>query len=212
MPQVAWNKGLSKETDERVAQYARVNVKSHLGQVAWNKGKTAATDERVMKFTGSGNGLFGKIGVSHPVFGTKRPGEKSAFFGKHHSDSTKKRISDTWKILSPKYVKRGPDHPNWNPDLTQEERIVARKRPEIYEWRTLVYQRDDYTCQACGKRGVRLTAHHLYDYKRYPSYRTSPDNGVCLCKVCHEEFHSSLGGYHAGCTPMALVMWAMDKQ
>jgi hypothetical protein len=49
--QVAWNKGLTKEADERVKKYSESNTgqvrsdetrqrisKSHIGQIAWNKG------------------------------------------------------------------------------------------------------------------------------------------------------------------------------
>jgi len=49
----AWNKGLTKETDERVARYTKVmkKTKSEKEISAWNKGLTKETDERVARYT-----------------------------------------------------------------------------------------------------------------------------------------------------------------
>ena len=58
---------------------------------------------------------------------------------------------------------------------------------EDREWRTLVFQRDAYTCQSCGQRGGRLEAHHIKPYKAYPELRHVLDNGQTLCKVCHSK-------------------------
>jgi hypothetical protein len=51
-PQVAWNRGLTKETDERVAQYGRTAKEngSHLGTTAWNDGiKTGPQSPEVIQ-------------------------------------------------------------------------------------------------------------------------------------------------------------------
>ena len=75
----------------------------------------------------------------------------------------------------------GPAHPNWNPDLTDEER--EKKRRELYKtnWREKVFERDNYTCQTCGDdKGGNLEAHHKYSYMAYPEKRTDISNGVTL--------------------------------
>lgn len=60
---IAWNKGLSKETDERVANYAQTtHNKYESGElVGWCKGLTAETDERIAKMvhTQKQNGITG---------------------------------------------------------------------------------------------------------------------------------------------------------
>jgi len=44
---VPWNKGLSKTTDSRVANYAR----NQIGKPSWNKGLSKTTDSRVAKYS-----------------------------------------------------------------------------------------------------------------------------------------------------------------
>lgn len=49
---IPWNKGLTKETDKRVARAAEITKETHWskkGYTAWNKGLTRKTDERVDK-------------------------------------------------------------------------------------------------------------------------------------------------------------------
>jgi 5-methylcytosine-specific restriction endonuclease McrA len=53
------------------------------------------------------------------------------------------------------------------------------------EWRTAVFRRDDYTCQACGVRGGRLNAHHIKRWSRHPELRYAVENGKTLCISCH---------------------------
>lgn len=64
-----------------------------------------------------------------------------------------------------------------------------RNKPEYFEWRIFVYERDNYTCQICGKRGGELNAHHIKPWSKFPDLRFSVDNGVTLCKKCHKYVH-----------------------
>lgn len=90
-------------------------------------------------------------------------------------------------------LRRGQNNGRYNADITQEERIVRRNYPEYVEWRRQVYERDNYTCNRCGKRGVELHAHHLFNYAEHIELRTDVDNGVTLCSSCHTEFHVYYG-------------------
>ena len=47
--QIPWNKGLTKETDERVRKYVELGSVSKKGQVPWNKGKTGVYSEETIK-------------------------------------------------------------------------------------------------------------------------------------------------------------------
>ena len=85
------------------------------------------------------------------------------------------------------------NNPNWNDNLTEEERLDAREYPEYYEWRKGVYERDNYTCQHCGERGGKLNAHHLNGYDWDKEHRTDINNGITLCDGCHKEFHKQYG-------------------
>jgi hypothetical protein len=87
----------------------------------------------------------------------------------------------------------GENHPQFNPNLTDEERIINRDTNANKVWRTEVYKRDDYICRCCGKYGGRLAAHHLDGYNWCAERRTDITNGVTLCKDCHLDFHSVYG-------------------
>lgn len=86
------------------------------------------------------------------------------------------------------------DHFNYNPNKTDEERILNRDYYAIIEWRMNVYKRDNYTCRVCGDdKGNNLNAHHLNGYNWDIENRTNVDNGVTLCDVCHNNLHKSFG-------------------
>ena len=54
------------------------------------------------------------------------------------------------------------------------------------KWRITVFQRDDWTCCACGRKGGYMEAHHLKSWKNFPGLRLVVDNGITLCKKpCH---------------------------
>ena len=64
-----------------------------------------------------------------------------------------------------------------------------RQSVEYRAWRTAVYERDSYTCQRCGQRGVSLEAHHIEPWATCPEKRFVVSNGVTLCKECHRKLH-----------------------
>lgn len=74
-------------------------------------------------------------------------------------------------------------------DTPEQQKI--RLSPEYQEWRKIVLERDNYTCQHCQKTGGKLVVHHIKTFKMNPELRTEPDNGIVLCNDCHEELHLS---------------------
>ena len=66
---------------------------------------------------------------------------------------------------------------------------AGRKTSEYRAWRKAVFERDNYTCQICGKRGGRLNAHHIERYRNCIDRRTDVSNGITLCDKCHKKIH-----------------------
>lgn len=57
-----------------------------------------------------------------------------------------------------------------------------------------MYKRDNYVCICCGyDKGGNLNAHHLNGYNWDKEHRTDLNNGVTLCKDCHDKFHNIYG-------------------
>ena len=80
----------------------------------------------------------------------------------------------------------GESNPRWKGGITPINQKV-RTSPAYAAWRKHVFQRDDYTCQACGVRGVELHADHELPFAFYPDLRFEILNGRTLCVPCHRE-------------------------
>lgn len=75
----------------------------------------------------------------------------------------------------------------------QEQPEAGRRTAEYRAWRKSVFERDNYTCQICGKRGGRLNAHHIERYRSCIKRRTDITNGITLCDACHKKIHHMEG-------------------
>lgn len=109
----------------------------------------------------------------------------------HHYCSSKCRGIGVGKYQS------GTNNPAYNPDKTDNERLIERKYLEYYEWVRLVYKRDNYTCQISNKKGGDMVAHHLNSYNWDKEHRIDINNGVTISKKIHLLFHKEYGyGYN----------------
>ena len=60
--------------------------------------------------------------------------------------------------------------------------------PVYKDWRKKVYKRDGFKCQMpqCGSN-FRLQAHHIKKWASASTLRYDIDNGITLCRSCHER-------------------------
>ncbi|MBS4539647.1 HNH endonuclease [Clostridium sp. D2Q-11] len=88
----------------------------------------------------------------------------------------------------------GSLNPNWKNGRTPEKQIIMNT-PKYKGWRNKVMQRDNYSCQICGnKKSGNLEVHHLDNFADFIEKRFIIDNGITLCKECHNPNKS--GSYH----------------
>ena len=69
------------------------------------------------------------------------------------------------------------------------------------EFRYIVLERDNYTCQKCDKSKFQLSTalhvHHIVPKADDPMIMNDTNNGITLCKECHIETHKQPGcTYH----------------
>ena len=81
--------------------------------------------------------------------------------------------------------------------ISESEKL--RRGWRYKEWREKVFERDNYTCQYCDDNtGGNLEAHHIRNFAECEKLRFDIDNGIILCKQCHNptikgSFHYEYG-------------------
>lgn len=122
-------------------------------------------------------------------------GKPSHLKGAVLSTCHKQKLRDAWKKRAPmtKETKRkyslanlGEKHWNWQGGITDIKRRM-RRTWQWKTWRTFVFERDNYTCQECGQRGVYIEPHHIIPLYKTLRYAYMTTNGITLCRPCHRK-------------------------
>lgn len=79
-------------------------------------------------------------------------------------------------------------HPMWRGEARTAD-VRARESEEYKQWRKAVMVRDGFTCQECGQKGGRLSAHHIKKFSKHSALRFFVPNGITLCWPCHTKIN-----------------------
>lgn len=98
---------------------------------------------------------------------------------------------ECYRLWQKSDANKGANNPNWDETSKWHEKGInkLRKSEEWKAWRTSIYERDDYTCQSCFERGKQLHPHHILYKSEFPSLIFLIENGITLCKKCHDNVH-----------------------
>lgn len=80
----------------------------------------------------------------------------------------------------------GDKNPKWKGGVTPTKKLL-RESSEYKAWRKSVFERDDFTCQKCFKRGGEIHADHIKPFAYHPELRLDINNGRTLCVECHRQ-------------------------
>lgn len=86
----------------------------------------------------------------------------------------------------------GVNNPNYNPQLSEQDREKRIKVLGYIKFKNSVLRRDEDSCALC-KSKEKLVVHHLNSYHWDKENRLNPKNGITLCCKCHQSFHKTYG-------------------
>lgn len=133
--------------------------------------------------------------------------QKKSLIGRSKTDEHRKNLSKAMKNSeankktrfkegkdNPAYGRNqtGPANHNWKGGITNTNQ-KRRNDPRLLEWRKLVFERDNFTCQKCGTKGY-LQAHHIIPFSKDFSKAFDVENGLTVCVPCHEKIHGRFIG------------------
>lgn len=133
-------------------------------------------------------------------------GGTPAFKGMEHTEEAKTIIREKRKEQFSKYSKedikdfyiksscsmRGVPIEDFNGFISSDGARI-RQSAEGKAWSYDVLVKANFTCEKCNERGGSLNSHHKNAFNAFPDQRFNVNNGACLCKACHDDFHSKYG-------------------
>lgn len=84
-------------------------------------------------------------------------------------------------------------------NFRKSETKRLRRSSKWKAWRREVFERDDYTCQFCCKHGIELEPHHIIPVSKNKKLIFVVDNGITLCKKCHNPTKNRESAYIVLC-------------
>jgi len=91
------------------------------------------------------------------------------------------------KVFKARNVASGSDHWNWKGGVTPLNQ-KTRTSEDCNAWKLAVLHRDNYSCRMCGSK-ENLQAHHINSWAAFPEDRFILQNGLTMCKECHNFYH-----------------------
>jgi len=168
------------------------NTCKETGVGKWMTGRT--TSEETKKKLSQNNSRYWlgkKRGEQSPETRAKI---SKALKGHYVSPETRERVSNMHK------GKFGNEHPKWVDEKKHPFHKSIRETYKYRQWRTDVFERDNYSCVLCNKRGCFLEVDHYpkqfitiikgndiqtIDQSIDCIELWNTDNGRTLCRPCH---------------------------
>lgn len=128
-------------------------------------------------------------GLSALQIGKKLGLNKSSIIRRLNKSGEPKRKSADYSDEKRYWLWKGPDH------ISPITRKRNKSRHRV--WSHAVLERDNFICQDCGVKNIRLHAHHLVSLRECINTHLefAVDNGIALCVPCHGKRHT-IGNRH----------------
>jgi len=156
---IPWNKGLKGEEYKKhykPGDIGKTNRGKHLSKETKQKMSISRTGKKRTDET--------KRKIAEAKIGSKNP-----FYGKHHTEEHKKRLSELYS---------GENSFSWRGGISFEPYPKEFNR----QIKKYIFNRDEGICQACNKIIDNGYATHHIDYNKE---NNNPYNLILLCNTCH---------------------------
>ena len=185
---ICYSKNLiGRKATEKQLQSLRLGRLACIGRVSSLKGKPR-TIEICQKISQAKKGKL--LSIEHKnALSRAKIGKPIRHFIENRLEISQK-LSKSLKG-KPQLNLRREKHWNWQGGITAIN-FQIRNSLEMKKWRRSVFEKDDYTCQICFKRGGHLIADHIKPFSLFPELRFAIDNGRTLCVECHKKTETYL--------------------
>ena len=122
-------------------------------------------------------------------------GKNNPMYGKPITDEHRKHLVEShvgqiaWNKGKRFPQVTGNKNGNWKGGVTPE----IHKRLNDFKWLRIINEireRDNFTCQLCGKKNHILDIHHIIPYRI--TQNNNPKNLISLCKSCHAKIDNKI--------------------
>tara|TARA_R110000824_G_scaffold27251_4_gene92816 strand:+ start:1370 stop:1789 length:420 start_codon:yes stop_codon:yes gene_type:complete len=108
---------------------------------------------------------------------------------KRQTPEGKIKHSETVKRFYQKHPEKAIENKNRIFSKLGDETNMTLSQVKWYllSWSKSVRKRDNNICQNCGE--IAVNSHHIIHKKNYSQLMLNINNGISLCKKCHNECH-----------------------
>lgn len=91
---------------------------------------------------------------------------------------------------------KGSKHWNWQGGKSKPITLL-RFSLDYQLLRLIIFKRDNFTCQMCGKRGGQLIMHHIIPVSLNIELALQDTNTITVCRSCHARLHRGENGFES---------------
>jgi hypothetical protein len=160
----------------------------------WIKGRVKPI--RLCVFCREKERRIGRKFCSQKCMGLARRGKPTWMKGKKFTVGQKQKLIEShrgqkaWNEGKECPQLSGKNHWNWRGGITKLA-VAIRRLPEYKRWRQKVFERDNWTCKKCNKRGGELEAHHKKSFELLlKKYHITT---IQMAKNCKQLWEISVG-------------------
>lgn len=98
-------------------------------------------------------------------------------------------------------IRKAKEWSDLHPEVNKQATRRYKDNTRFSGMRDFILERDNRTCQLCGKPSVLIHHKDENSYHNSDNPNNAPENLIILCRPCHTHLHKSQGGRRQVSTP-----------